>query len=139
VSAERAVSGPGIENLYVAVCEVAGVTARPYAAADVTRHDAQRSDPQCVQAVELFFSFLGSVAGNLALTLGARGGVYLGGGIVGRLGDRIDRSAFRSRFEAKGRFSQFLSEIPTWALVNTGVSPALVGASLALDSPLFVR
>lgn len=139
VSAERAVSGPGIENLYAAVCEVDGVVPGRYAAAQVTAHDADGSDPRCVKAVDLFFSFLGSVAGNLALTLGARGGVYLGGGIVGRLGDRIDRSAFRSRFEAKGRFSRYVSEIPTWALVNTGVSPALIGASLALDMPLFDR
>jgi glucokinase len=137
VSAERAISGQGLENLYAAVCEVEGVGAQPLAAPDVTRLDSDARDPQCVRAVDLFFSFLGSVAGNLALTLGARGGVYVGGGIVGRLGDRIDRSGFRSRFEGKGRFSQYLSEIPTWALVTTGLSPALIGASLALDMPLF--
>lgn len=136
-SAERGVSGPGLENLYHAVCEVEGVPGQPFGAADVTRLDAEGSDPQCVRTVELFFSFLGSVAGNLALTLGARGGVYIGGGIVARLGDRIDRSPFRSRFEAKGRFSGYLSEIPTWALVSTNISPALIGASMALDMPLF--
>ena len=87
---------------------------------------------RCVEAVEIFFAFLGSVAGNLALTLGSRGGMYIGGGIVPRLGDWIDRSAFRERFVAKGRFRDYLDGIPTW-LIHAETSPALIGAANALD------
>jgi glucokinase len=82
--------------------------------------------------VDLFFSFLGNVAGNLALTLGARGGIYIGGGIVPRLGARIDGSRFRERFEQKGRFSNYLRAVPTY-VVQASLSPALTGAARALD------
>ncbi len=131
-SAERALSGPGLVNLYVALCEVHGETAQPLEAADVSARAATGEDARCVQAVELFFSFLGNVAGNLALSLGARGGVYIGGGIVPRLGRAIDNSRFRERFEAKGRFAGYLQDIPT-LVVQARVSPALLGAARALD------
>ena len=131
-SAERAVSGPGLVNLYVALCEVHGVPAQPLEAAEVSARAATGEDTQCVQAIELFFSFLGNVAGNLALSLGARGGVYIGGGIVPRLGGAIDHSRFRERFEAKGRFAGYLQAIPT-LVVQARVSPALLGAARALD------
>ena len=80
----------------------------------------------------MFCGFLGSVAGDLALTLGARGGVYIGGGIVPRLGARFDESPFRARFEAKGRFASYLQRIPTW-VIDSPISPALEGASQALS------
>ena len=131
-SAERALSGPGLVNLYVALCEVHGLVAQPLQAADVSSRAAAGEDPICVEALDLFFSFLGNVAGNLALSLGARGGVYIGGGIVPRLGGAIDRSRFRERFEAKGRFGSYLQAIPT-LLVDARVSPALLGAARALD------
>jgi glucokinase len=89
-------------------------------------------DPRCSDAVTLFAALLGSVAGNLALTLGARGGVFIGGGIVPRLGDRFARLPFRSSFEDKGRFREYLQAIPTWVI--TADSPALVGAARALDA-----
>jgi glucokinase len=72
------------------------------------------------------------VAGNLALTLGARGGVYVGGGIVPRLGDWFDRSPFRERFEGKGRFQSYLAGIPVW-VITSQQSPALMGAARALE------
>lgn len=131
-SAERALSGPGLVNLYVALCEVHGLSAQPLQAADVTSRAAAGEDSICVEALDLFFSFLGNVAGNLALSLGARGGVYIGGGIVPRLGAAIDRSRFRERFEAKGRFGSYLQPIPT-LVVDARVSPALLGATRALD------
>jgi glucokinase len=80
----------------------------------------------------MFLGLLGGVAGNLALTLGARGGMYIGGGIVPRLGDWIDRSSFRERFVAKGRFRTYLEKMPTY-LVDAKTSPALIGAARALD------
>jgi glucokinase len=131
-SAERALSGPGLQNLYAAVCEIDGVPAKAIDARDITAHALSGDDPQCVTVVDVFFRLLGTTAGNLALSLGTRGGMYIGGGIVPRLGDRIDRSAFRQRFEEKGRFQGYLSQIPVF-VVHAGTSPALLGAAQALE------
>lgn len=131
VSAERVLSGFGLVNLYQASCDLLGHTLRDLEAADITQAAIAQTDSACQQAVSLFASFLGNVAGNLALTLGARGGVYIGGGIVPRLGPAFDAALFRQRFEEKGRFEPYLQAIPT--LVITAATPALLGASRALD------
>jgi glucokinase len=132
-SAERALQGVGLVAMYEALCQIDGVAAAKFVdPAGVTAAAMAGSDARCVEVVELFFAFLGSVAGNLALTLGARGGVYIGGGIVPRLGDWIDRSTFRERFIAKGRFRADLDALPTW-LIHAETSPALIGAANALD------
>jgi glucokinase len=131
-SAERALSGPGLENLHQALCELAGEPAARLNAAQITQRATEGADPRCVETLDLFFGFLGNVAGNLALSLGALGGLYVGGGIVPRLGDAIDRSRFRECFEAKGRFRSYLAAIPAF-VVQSKVSPALVGAAQALD------
>jgi glucokinase len=133
VSAERVLSGPGLENLYRALCEIGGRTAEPLAAAEITSRAMQGGDADCRETVERFFAFLGSVAGDLALTLGARGGVYVGGGIVPLLGDWIERSRFRERFEAKGRYRSYLAAIPTWLITDSSAA-ALRGANRALDA-----
>ena len=130
-SAERALSGPGLVNLHDALCELEGLAAPERTPADVTEAALSGRDARCEEALALFCSFLGNVAGNLALTLGARGGVYIGGGIVPRLGAWFERSAFRARFEDKGRFRAYLSDIPT--LVVQAAHPALLGAARALD------
>jgi glucokinase len=133
-SAERALSGPGLVNLYAAICMLEGEAARTLEPADVITqalaHGDARCD-QCAEALSTFAALLGSVAGNLALTLGARGGVYIGGGIVPRLGAQFDALPFRARFEAKGRFKSYLEPIPTWVI--TASAPALLGAARALD------
>ena len=129
VSAERALSGPGLENLHQALAEVRGLATEARRAADITAGE----DPLARDTVELFCSLLDSVAGNVALTLGARGGLYIGGGIVPRLGDRFDRSRFRERFEAKGRFRDYLAAIPAF-VVKGSDQAALVGACRALDA-----
>jgi glucokinase len=132
-SAERALSGPGLVNLYGALCEVDGHPAEPLDPADVIeRSRAEPPDARCVAAVHLFCALLGSTAGNLALTLGARGGVYIGGGIAPRILKELERSAFRQRFESKGRFRDYLAEIPT-CVIDSAVSPAFLGAARALD------
>jgi glucokinase len=131
-SAERALQGAGLVAMYEALCQIDGATAASLDPAGVTAAAMAGSDARCVEVIELFFAFLGGVAGNLALTLGARGGVYIGGGIVPRLGDWIDRSSFRERFIAKGRFRGYLDAIPTW-LIHAETSPALIGAARALD------
>ncbi|HTJ06967.1 MAG TPA: glucokinase [Caldimonas sp.] len=133
-SAERALSGAGLVNLYRFACAEAGSAPLHLEPQEVTERALERSDERSVEAVELFFSLLGVVAGNLALTLGARGGVYIGGGIVGRLGDWIHRSTFRARFEAKGRRQAYLASIPVW-LIKPESPPALRGANVALDAP----
>ncbi len=133
-SAERAICGQGLCDLHAAlqaIDDAASVPSR-LSAADILQAALERGDARCVETVDLFCAFLGSVAGNLALTLGSRGGVYVGGGIVPRLGQVFDRSAFRARFEAKGRFSGFLAEIPVYVIVAPK-SPALAGAAAALD------
>ena len=91
-SAERALSGSGLVNLYRFACAEANRAPLPLLPADVSARALARSDEACTEAVELFFALLGGVAGNLALTVGARGGVYIGGGIVPRLGDWLDPS-----------------------------------------------
>jgi len=131
-SAERALSGSGLVNLYRFACAEADRAPLPLSPADVSTRALAGSDPACSEAVELFFALLGGVAGNLALTVGARGGVYIGGGIVTRLGDWIHRSQFRARFDAKGRLAAYLSAIPVW-LIRPGSPPALRGANAALD------
>jgi glucokinase len=131
-SAERALSGSGLVNLYRFACAEANRAPLPLLPADVSARALAGSDEACTEAVELFFALLGGLAGNLALTVGARGGVYIGGGIVTRLGDWIHRSQFRARFDAKGRFEAYLSAIPVW-LIRPGSPPALRGANAALD------
>jgi len=130
VSAERVLSGPGLVNLYNALAEVDGVPARQYTAAQITDAETGNSDALCREATEMFCAMLGTVAGNLALTLGARGGVYIGGGIVPRLGERFAASAFRHRFEAKGRFRAYLAAIPTYVMIHP--LPAFLGCAAAL-------
>lgn len=132
VSAERVLSGPGLVNLYQTLCALATQQAQPLDAAAIIARSQTGEDAQCATALDLFFNFLGSVAGDLALTLGACGGVYIGGGIVPRLIPELELSSFRDRFESKGRFRAYLRDIPT-LVINTKVSPAFLGAARALD------
>ena len=146
VSAERVLSGQGLVDLVQALTMDSGLGDPPDAStrrrmstpAEVLQQD--QVDAVATQAVDLFCGFLGTVAGDLALTLGARGGVYIGGGIVPRLSaSRFAASPFRARFEAKGRFSNYLQAIPVW-VIDSPVSPALQGASAALNvSPSAIR
>lgn len=132
VSFERVLSGPGIVNLYRANCAMAGVEPSSHDAEAVASLAAQSLDECCVAAMEQFFGFLGSFAGNMALTFNARGGVFLGGGIVPRWLERIEESSFRERFESKGRFRPYLERISTGVIVDPAAA-ALLGANLALD------
>ena len=131
VSSERLLSGPGLMNLYTALAELEGWPVDQLNPADISDLGLAGGCEHCRAVLNLFCGALGAVAGNLALTLGARGGVYIGGGIVPRLGEFFDRSAFRARFEAKGRFSKYLATIPTWVI--TAENPALRGVAAALE------
>lgn len=133
VSAERVISGPGLVDLYHALCDLKDGQGREITTpAEVIERAKEIPTSTANEALDMFCGFLGSVAGDLALTLGARGGIYIGGGIVPRLGERFDTSSFRARFEAKGRFKKYLNNIPTW-VINSPISPALHGASQALS------
>jgi glucokinase len=132
-SGERVCSGEGLLDTFRVLCEAEGVAVQGIdTPADVTEAALAAAQPQAVAALEVFCALLGVVAGNLALTLGARGGVYIGGGIVPRLGPAFDASPFRARFEAKGRFAAYLRGIPVW-VITAPDSPALLGAARSLD------
>ena len=132
VSAERVLSGPGIVNLYNTLAEIDRVPSKGYTAAQITDLGMRGEDPVCVEATAMFCAMLGTVAGNLALTLGARGGVFIAGGIVPRLGRYFVNSPFRARFEAKGRFEAYLAAIPTY--VVTHPLAAFLGCAALLAS-----
>lgn len=133
VSAERAVSGQGLVDIHRALAAIdsPGSDEPPSSAAEITTAALDGRDARCSEALDLFCAFLGIAAGNLALMLGAKGGVYIGGGIVPRLGDRFFESRFRERFEAKGRFRGYLQAIPTALITDT--LAALTGAALAIE------
>jgi glucokinase len=138
VSAERLLSGPGLEAIYRALVRqdggVAPAADATLAAAEITGRALEGSCPLCSAAVERFLGILGAFAGNVALTLGAGGGVYVGGGIVPRLGPLLERSPFRRRFEAKGRMGAYVAKIPTYVI--TEEYPAFFGVSAILAEKL---
>ena len=134
VSAERLMSGVGLELIYRALAERAGAGPETLAAAEITRRALAGESALCDDVIEAFCCMLGSIAGNVAVTLGALGGIYIGGGIVPRLGQRFERSGFRARFEAKGRFAKYLSQVPTFVI--TAQYPAFLGASAILSEKL---
>jgi glucokinase len=126
VSAERVLSGPGLAALYSALSRLDEKPPEPaFDAADITRTALDGACPLCREALDMFFSMLGTIAANLALDLGARGGVYLAGGILPKIKDAFLTSGFRARFEDKGRFSSYLAAIPTTLIVHQ--TPAFVG------------
>jgi len=132
VSAERVLSGPGLVNLYNALSEINGVPSLGYTPAQITDLAMRGEDPVCAETTTMFCAMLGTMAANLALILGARGGVYIGGGIVPRLGRFFADSPFRARFQAMGRFESYLAAIPSH--VVTHHLPAFLGCASVLAS-----
>lgn len=131
VSAERLVSGSGMPLLYRCVCEVDGFECDAgIDGAEAVVGAAARGDLACRTTLDTFVAMLATVAGNLALTVGARGGVYLGGGILPRLGALLDAAAFARRFRDKGRFGPYLADVPVYVILAP--TPALIGAAQAL-------
>lgn len=126
VSAERLLSGAGLQNIYWALTQLRGAEGRQATPADISAAALAREDKVAEEALAVFCRVLGGVAGNLALTYGAAGGIYLAGGIVPRILDSLRQSDFRERFLAKGRFRDYLNDIPT--RVVTRDNPGLFGA-----------
>ncbi len=137
LSFERLLSGPGIEMIHAALLEHAGQPPEPLPAPEITRRALDGSCAHCEATLQTFCSALGTAASNLAVTLGALSGVYIGGGIVPRLGTYFDRSPFRQRFEDKGRFSEYLQRIPTYVI--TAENATFMGASAILAAQLHSR
>ena len=137
VSAERFLSGAGIDLIYRALADHRGFPVQTQSAAEIFAKGLSGECALCKEVIQTFCGMLGTMAGNLATTLGALGGIYIGGGIVPRLGARFDRSCFRSRFEQKGRFVDYLSCVPTYVI--TAKYPAFTGVSAILADRLHAR
>ncbi len=131
VSAERLLSGLGIELIYRALAHIEGKDSAPLEAPEISRRALAGECALCERTIDTFCGMLGTVAGNLAITLGAQGGIYIGGGIVPRFGEHFARSSFRARFEQKGRFASYLAQVPTFVI--TADYPAFVGVSAMLE------
>ena len=134
VSAERFLSGAGLVLIYEALAEREGARRQELTAAEISERALSGSSPLCRLPLDIFCAMLGTVSSNLALTLGARGGVYLCGGIIPRFIDYFRQSPFRNRFESKGRFDAYLAAIPVYVVLSK--HPGISGAAVALDNHL---
>src|SRR5262249_8466963 len=117
-SAERALSGPGLENLYGAIAALDGAGVPERDATAITQAGVAGTCPVSRAALDMFCAMLGTFAGNAALSFGARGGVFIAGGIAPRIVDYLTRSEFRARFDAKGRFRSYMQAIPLNVIVH---------------------
>ena len=124
---ETVLSGPGLANLHQAVADMWGMPAEPLAPEEISRLGATVEDPLCHQTLELFFALLGSAAGNLALTVCAHGGVYIGGGIVPGLLEFARTSPLRRRFEERVELEALVADIPIFLILDE--DPGLIGAA----------
>jgi glucokinase len=131
VAVEHVLSGAGLVNLHCALSDVAGAKPTFEAPEEITA-GAAGGDRDALAVAELFARILGSVAGDIALVLGARGGVFVAGGVSPRLLVGKAASAFRTRFEAKGDFSAYVAAIPTGLVAHP--NPGLLGAARALEA-----
>ena len=130
VSIERLLSGRGLFELYGALAVLHQAEAT-LADEKAVVEAAAKGDWLAVETLDRFCAILGSVAGDLALSFGARGGVFISGGIAPRLSERLASGGFRARFEDKGRLSSYVREIPTSLIVHP--SPAILGAARELS------
>ena len=136
VSAERAVSGPGLVEIYQSLVALAGDVASDRTPAEITARALLGEDRYAAQALDMFFCFLGTVTGDLALTLAARGGIYLAGGILPQIAQALAESRFRERFVDKGRYRRYLETLPTYLLTHP--FPALLGLRALVRCDRFV-
>ena len=127
VSEERLVSGPGLENIYWALCKINDQKCDEIPASEIFSRVLANEDVIAAESVQLFFEVLGQIAGNLALTLNAYDGIYLAGGIVKRYPELLDSSNFRAGFENKGRHRSLMEGVPVSLIQHP--QPGLLGAS----------
>jgi glucokinase len=129
VSIERILSGQGLYDLYCTLSDLKGRAPALGSEAEVTR-EGLVGDPVASETLDRFVGMMGAAAGDLALTFGARGGVFVSGGIAPRIAERIAAGGFRERFEAKGRLSGYLKDIPTYLVIHP--YPAILGCAREL-------
>jgi len=132
VSYEHALSGPGLLNLYHAICDVRGTRPNLHLPADITRNAVERTDAAAIEALNVFCGLLGSFVGDLVLLYGARGGVYLAGGILPQIRDLLLSSTFAERYFNKGVMRPFLQQVPV-RLMEHGQLGVIGAAGLYLD------
>ena len=133
VSAERVLSGPGLVNLYDGLCALDGIVSGVITPPEITQRALAGTDRHCLETVSMFCALLGTMTSNLVLTLGAVGGLYIGGGIVPKLGNFFRTSHFRDRFEDKGRYADYLADVPVY-VIRTKL-PAFVGLVHSFSDP----
>lgn len=127
ISIEDLLSGRGLVTIYRALADMTGVTAQPYDPADVSNKGIANEDPLCREAIETFCQMLGGVAGDKALTTGAKGGVYLGGGIIPKIASYLPQSRFLAHYKHKGPMVNYVGEIPVYMILND--KAALIGTA----------
>ncbi|HXG79455.1 MAG TPA: glucokinase, partial [Methyloceanibacter sp.] len=130
LSAERVLSGPGLAELYQAVAGARGLAAAELEPNDVIVKGLSGEDEVAAEALDIFVAWLGRFAGDTALLLGARGGVYLGGGIAPKIAAKLAAGDFRLAFEDKGRMRAYLAPIPIFVI--TADFATLKGAAASL-------
>lgn len=134
VSAERLLSGPGLVNIYNGLVLSADRVPEILTPKQVSDRALSKECPDCHRALSLFCVLMGRFAGNLALNLGTFGGVYIAGGLVPRFLDFFKASGFREAFTDKGRFKEYLKEIPVYIITHE--QPGLLGAGAYLRQSL---
>jgi len=127
VSIERLICGPGLLNMHRALAEIDGRETHIDDPAQITAEALEDPRSHCGATLARFCAILGAVAGDIALTTGARGGVYVAGGIAPRILPFLKASPFRERFERKGRFESYMAAIPTHVILHKHA--ALLGAA----------
>lgn len=130
VSTERFLSGAGLQFIHRCLTRQAGLAEENLSPPEITSRALEEGCPHSTRTLDIFCAILGTAAANVALTLGARGGIFLGGGIIPKLGDYFSRSPFHARFHDKGRFGEYLAAIPVHVIRSP--YPGLVGAAAHL-------
>ncbi len=128
---ETVLSGPGLVHLYEAVAGLWGMAPKALSPAEISAGGVDAEDPVCHQTLELFFALLGAAAGNLALTVCAEAGVYIGGGIVPQLADFARESPLRRRFEERAELAHLVADVPLFLIMDA--NPGLIGAAACLE------
>jgi len=131
VSNERLISGMGLENIYQGLCAAKGLEIKELPAPEISKAALDKTDEICEEALARFCAITGNYAGDVALTVGAKGGVYITGGIVPRFIEYFKDSEFRQRFEDKARLSGFVETIPTYVVIAE--QPGLLGSAAVLN------
>ena len=135
ISAERILTGNGIQRLYRALCIINNQAADNLSAQEIVELAIKQSDDTCITTLDIFASALGDVAGDLGLVIGAFGGIYIGGGIVSKHYEYFINSSLRRRFENKGRFDSYMRDIPSF-IIKSDLS-ALRGCAASIDQEIY--